>query len=177
MIDDLEISNDFVLPEIKIVRHTQFVDTRGQLYSHYTNKAEKKILDGAQFNHQKYAVSKINVLRGIHGDFKSHKLVSCIYGEVYQVVVDCRSNSGSFGIWTAHQLSSDNCISLLIPPGFGNAFLTCSQQSVYSYKLAYDGEYLDAEDQFTYYWNDNRFKIKWPIDNPILSERDNNTSS
>lgn len=177
MIDELSIQDDSVLPELKIVRHTQFVDARGQLYSHYTSESEKKILRGCEFNHQKYAVSKKNVLRGIHGDCKTQKLVSCIFGAIHQVIVDCRPDALSFGRWTAFNLTGDDCVSILIPPGFGNAYLTCSEHSVYSYKLAYDGEYLDAEDQFTYKWNDVRFGIDWPMDSPILSDRDRNPTS
>ena len=174
MIDALDIRDDLNLPELKVIQHTQFLDERGQLYSHFTAESEKKILRGAKFNHQKFAISHKDVLRGIHGDFKSHKLVSCIFGSIYQVVVDCRPRSSSFGVWSAFELSGDDCLSILIPPGFGNAYLTSSHQSVYSYQLAYDGEYLDAQDQFTYFWDDGRFNIKWPCQTPILSERDKN---
>ena len=174
MIDALSISSDSILTELKIVRHTQFVDDRGQLYSHYTRESEREILHGRHFNHHKFAVSKKDVLRGIHGDFKTHKLVTCVFGEIYQVVVDCRSGSASFGAYTAFNLVGGDCISILIPPGFGNAYLTRSDHSVYSYKLAYDGEYIDAEDQFTYSWNDTRFGINWPEGTPILSARDQN---
>jgi dTDP-4-dehydrorhamnose 3,5-epimerase len=61
---------------------------------------------------------------------------------------------------------------VLIPPGVGNGFLVLSKNSVFSYKWAYKGEYPDVEDQFSIKWNDKRLNIKWPIKNPILSERD-----
>ena len=62
--------------------------------------------------------------------------------------------------------------SVLIPPGFGNAFQVLSDNAVYNYKLAYSGDYIDADEQFTLKWNDERILIDWPIKNPILSSRD-----
>jgi len=61
---------------------------------------------------------------------------------------------------------------ILIPPGFGNAFLVLSEYSIYNYKLAYRGDYNDYDKQFTYKWNDERIGIDWPLNNPILSKRD-----
>jgi dTDP-4-dehydrorhamnose 3,5-epimerase len=175
LIDAIEVVPCPKLDEVKIILHTQFEDARGRIYTHYTTEAERKILLGKRFNHNKVAVSYRDVIRGIHGDNKSYKLVSCLNGEVYQVVVDCRKNVTSFGSWWSCILKGEDCQSILIPPGFGNAFLTLSESSVYCYKLSYSGEYIDANEQFTYLWNDERFSINWPIDFPILSLRDSSS--
>ena len=69
-------------------------------------------------------------------------------------------------------ISNDNKKMLLVPPGFANGFYVMSDMSVYYYKLAYEGKYNDAHDQFTIKWNDKRAKISWPCEDPILSIRD-----
>jgi len=172
MIDKIKIVPCEKMPDVKIITHTQFEDARGRIYSHYTDDTEREILSGERFNHNKIAMSYCNVIRGIHGDAKSYKLVTCLSGEVYQVVVDCRENLPTFGLWWSCTLRGADCQSILVPPGYGNAFLTLSDFSVYGYKLSYLGQYSDADDQFTYLWNDERFSIDWPIDKPILSSRD-----
>ena len=115
---------------------------------------------------------KRQVLRGIHGDQDTYKLISCVYGKIFQVVVDCRINSKNFGKHTTFELNHLNPKSILIPPGFGNGFLVSSSKAIYHYKLAYKGKYNDSEKQFTYSWNNKKFKIKWPNLKPILSKRD-----
>lgn len=172
MIDSIIITPCDTLPEVKLIEHTQFRDFRGIIYSHYSDEVEREILSGQTFNHNKIAVSSRDVIRGIHGDHKSYKLVTCLNGEVFQVVVDCRKDSSTFGSWWTCILNGDDCKSVIMPPGFGNAFLTLSESSVYCYKLSYGGNYIDADEQFTYPWNDERFAIDWPIDSPILSKRD-----
>jgi dTDP-4-dehydrorhamnose 3,5-epimerase len=172
LINSITISPSDKFPDVKIILHTQFRDFRGIIYSHYSDEVERKILSGKTFNHNKIAVSYRDVLRGIHGDYKSSKLVTCLSGEIYQVVVDCRESSSTFGSWWACILKGDDCQSIFIPPGFGNAFLTMSDSSVYCYKLSYTGDYVNADEQFTYLWNDHRFSIEWPINSPKLSTRD-----
>ena len=113
-----------------------------------------------------------NVLRGLHGDDKTWKLVSCIYGEVFQVIVDCRNDSMTYMQSETLILNEQNKNMLLVPPGFANGFYVISDISIYYYKLAYDGDYNDAEDQFTLKWNDTRAGITWPCIDPILSDRD-----
>jgi len=172
MIDQIKIYDCENMPAVKKIEHSSFIDNRGQLFTHYTEENEKLILRGKIFNHNKIAISNKNVLRGIHGDFKSYKLISCLYGEIYQVVVDCRSDEKTFGEWFGIVLNEEKNLSLLLPPGFGNGYLTLSTKSVYNYKLSYLGSYIDADRQFTFAWNDPNFKIDWPVENPILSERD-----
>ena len=113
-----------------------------------------------------------NVLRGIHGDYKTWKLVSCPFGEIEQVVVDLRSESPNFKKWIKFYLNQKNLKAILIPPGFGNAFCVNSNNALYHYKLAYDGKYNDFNKQFTYAWNDETIGIDWSVKDPITSDRD-----
>ena len=162
------------LPGVVQVNHSSFSDLRGTLWTSYDDDLASKMkhLTGFSFSHDKFALNKKNVLRGIHGDEKSWKLVTVISGRVFQVVVDCRESSEHFLNFTSLYLDSSQPMSVLIPPGFGNAFMSITDDSVYHYKLAYPGDYNDADNQFTYKWNDPRIGINWPSTSPILSERD-----
>ena len=166
--------HDINFREILIFTHSKFSDQRGNLWSSFDSDLNQMLLDktGINFGHDKFALNCKNVLRGIHGDNKSWKLVTAVYGKFFQVVVDCRLDSVSYLKYTTLDLDYKNPVSVLIPPGFGNSFLSMTDQSVYHYKLAYDGEYNDASNQFTYRWNDPRIGISWPNNNPILSKRD-----
>lgn len=124
------------------------------------------------FNHDKICTSKKNVLRGIHGDFKSHKLVSCLYGELYFVVVDNRKDSPTYKQWDWLMLNDKTRKQVLLPPGVGNGFYVLSKDSVFHYKWSYKGNYPDVEDQFTLKWDDKELNIDWPTTTPILSGRD-----
>jgi dTDP-4-dehydrorhamnose 3,5-epimerase len=155
--------------EVKIYQHDSFEDFRGELYTVY-NQMEIPL----NFNHDKIAVSRKNVLRGIHGDFKSTKLITCVYGEIYLVIVDCRPESSTYLKWDSIVLTEKNKKSVLVPPGFGNGHLVLSNKAVFFYKWSYEGEYPDVDDQFSINWKNPKINIYWPIDNPILSERDKN---
>jgi dTDP-4-dehydrorhamnose 3,5-epimerase len=148
-------------------------DNRGIIYtSFYEDNFNDYLPKELNFKHDKFSSSKKNVLRGIHGDVKSWKLATCVYGEVYQVVVDYRKDSPTFKHWEAFTINSETLQLILIPPNMGNSFFVNSKTAIYHYKLAYDGDYLDAEDQFSIKWDDPSIGIKWPIGSPILSERD-----
>jgi dTDP-4-dehydrorhamnose 3,5-epimerase len=159
--------------DIKEYTPSSFEDFRGELYTTWKKDEFNSIFGlDLDFIHDKTSVSKKNVLRGIHGDFKSWKLMICNYGELYYVVVDNRSNSPTYKQWDWDILTSKNKKMLLIPPGFGSSFLVMSNLAVVNYKWAYPGAYPDVEDQFTLKWNSPEYNIHWPITNPILSERD-----
>jgi dTDP-4-dehydrorhamnose 3,5-epimerase len=148
-------------------------DDRGIIYTSYYKDNFKELLPkDLSFKHDKFSSSKKNVLRGIHGDVKSWKLVTCVYGEIYQVVVDCRKDSPTYLLWESFIINSEKPQLILLPPNMGNSFFVNSESAIYHYKLAYEGEYLDAEDQFSLKWNDPLIGIEWPTNNPILSGRD-----
>jgi len=111
-------------------------------------------------------------LRGLHGDDKTWKLVSCVWGELFEVVADMRRESATFRNWDSFSLSSSNCRQVLIPPGFVNGYYVKSNIAVFHYKLAYKGTYIDADKQHTVKWDDPALGVKWPCTNPILQQRD-----
>jgi len=115
------------------------------------------------------STSRKHVLRGVHGDAKTYKLISCLYGTIYLLVVDNRASSPNYKKWTSFTLSDNNKLQVLVPPGFGNAHLVMSHKAVFHYKWS---EYYNRAAQFTIKWNDPEYEFWWPIKHPILSERD-----
>lgn len=150
-------------------------DNRGNIYTSFLKDEIDKLLpNGLYFKHDKFSHSSQNVLRGIHGDTKSYKFVSCVYGEILQVVVDMRENSPTYLQYEKFHISKDSQHFILIPPNMGNAYFVKSKEAVYHYKLAYEGEYIDAPEQFSFAYNDERIGIDWELNGivPILSKRD-----
>ncbi len=123
-----------------------------------------------QFLEDSFAASSKHVLRGIHGDDRTWKLTTCLFGKFYMVVVNCDESSPNWGKWQSFIMTYENGRQLLIPPKHGVAHLILSSHAVLHYKQSclYQGK----DQQFTYKWNDPRFNIWWPIKNPILSRRD-----
>tara|TARA_R100001509_G_C4884677_1_gene221606 strand:- start:3010 stop:3486 length:477 start_codon:yes stop_codon:yes gene_type:complete len=155
------------IKDVKIFEPDVFCDYRGDLWTLWKSGEH-----GLEFNHDKVSTSRKNVLRGIHGDQKSWKLVTCLQGELYFVVVDNRMSSPTYMEWDWLILDDRKRKQVLLPPGVGNGFLVLSETSVFHYKWCYDGEYPDVDEQFTIKWNNDRLKIDWPIENPILQFRD-----
>ena len=152
-----------------------FKDSRGEYFQTF-NIDEYKFKDhnGASivFKEDDISISKQNVLRGLHGDKKTWKLVQCIHGEIYFVVVDFRKESPTYKNVESFILNSKNKIQVLIPPGCGNGTLCLTEISIFSYKQS--EIYSGSQNQFSLRWNDPKLGISWPIKNPILSERDKN---
>ena len=148
-------------------------DERGDIWTSFEKEfMEPYLPEKLFFKHDKFSQSQGNVLRGIHGDAKSWKLVTCVVGKILQVVVDLRKDSPTFGQWQSYKIDKNQQKMVLIPPGCGNAYYVMSDMTVYHYKLAYLGEYLDAQDQFSVRWDDPELGIEWPVEKPILSPRD-----
>ena len=159
---------------LKIFENSISSDLRGTIWTSFNSDNKSyQLPSDLTFKHDKFSFSKKNVLRGIHGDSKSWKLVTCVFGEIMQVVVDLRENSKMYKRYEMFKLGGDLPISLLVPPGMGNAYLVKSNSAVYHYKLAYEGDYIDASEQFSVKWDDPSINIEWPILDPILSDRDN----
>lgn len=155
------------LDNVLLIEPFIFEDFRGDYVEIY-NKQDYSSL-GIDFVQDDISVSRKNVLRGIHGDSKTWKLVSCLYGSFYLVVVNCDESSGNFGQWESFILSDRSYRQVLIPPKHGNSHLVLSDVAIFHYKQS---TYYDRASQFTYKWNDPRLNIFWPTKTPILSERD-----
>lgn len=147
-----------------------FEDFRGTNVEIF-NKAlyENGVLDNVTWKIDSVSTSRQHVLRGVHGDENTYKLISCLYGSIYLLVVDNRPWSSQYKQWTSFTLSDKNHKQVLVPPGFGNGHLVMSETAVFHYKWS---EYYDREAQFTIKWNDPEYEFWWPVKNPILSLRD-----
>ena len=154
-----------------IIPPTIFEDHRGI----YTETYNRRIYSNAgieqDFKSDCFIISYKDVLRGIHGDGATWKLVNCIHGRFYIVVVDCDLESKNFGCWMSMTLSETNRKQLLVPPRHGIGHLILSEKVIYHYKQT---EYIEDKKEFVYSWDDKRFNISWGIRNPILSEKDSN---
>jgi dTDP-4-dehydrorhamnose 3,5-epimerase len=157
-----------LFPEVKIFQPDSFEDFRGELFTLYKSGD----YDNLSFNHDKVSISRKNVLRGMHGDSKAYKLISCLSGEIMLVVVDNRSESQNYLKWDSIILTEKNKIQVLVPPMFANGHLVLSNSASFFYKWSYAGDYPDINEQFTIKWNDPKIGIFWPIENPILAIRD-----
>ena len=150
------------------IRHQ---DKRGYLRELVLEKLIKK-----RFKFQITSVSKKNVLRGLHYQIKKPqgKLISVIKGEVFDVAVDLRKNSKTFGKHFSITLNEKNCYSVYIPPGFAHGFLTTKKENIVCYSCT---EYRSPKSEKSLKYNDPRLKIKWPIKKPNVSQKDRNANS
>ncbi len=152
------------LNEVKLITPNVFEDHRGQFVELWSeNKSDIKFVEDS------VSISSKNVLRGIHGSLNSWKMVSCLYGTLYAVVVNCKNDSDSFGRWESFTLSDKNRYQILIPPMYGNSYIVMSECAVTHYKQS---EYFNPDNRFVYAWNDPKFNIWWPVADPILSRGD-----
>ena len=165
------VDKSTILPDVTIIKPSVFNDCRGNIYTSWSDVDYEKLLP-LRFVRDKFAESDYNALRGLHGDAKTWKLVSCVYGEIYEVVVDMRPESPTYKKWDLFILNNTNCTQILIPPRFVNGYYVRSQKAVFHYKLAYDGGYIDAKEQITVKWDDPDLNITWGDIKPILQERD-----
>jgi dTDP-4-dehydrorhamnose 3,5-epimerase len=159
------------LDKVLLIKPEIFRDHRGEFIESYNEDFYRKKVIDVKFVQDDLSVSSYRVLRGIHGhtDNKTYKLVSCALGILYLVIINCKTKSKKFGQWQAFTLSEYNRFQVLVPPGLGVAHLALSDKIIFHYKQS---TYYDPKNQFTYRWNDPKFKIFWPIKNPILSKRD-----
>jgi dTDP-4-dehydrorhamnose 3,5-epimerase len=148
---------------------TIFEDFRGTYVEIYNEDLYRGAGINVDFVQDDISVSTQHVLRGIHGDSETWKLISCLYGKFYLVVVNWDSASPQYGQWDAFVLSECNRLQVLIPPKFGNGHLVLSEQAIFHYKQSTN---YNRAGQFTILWNDPKLNIWWPIKNPIASRRD-----
>ena len=165
----VEISN--VFPDVKIIKPDPWFDYRGEMWT-FWEKENGVLPPGQEWKISKFTRSRKNILRGLHGDTVTWKHVSCVYGDVYQVVVDNRPESPNYLKWDSFIMSDKNHLSILVPPGFVNGHLCLTDECLFHYMMSYSGDYVDAKDQIVLKWNDEKIGIEWPIKNPILARRD-----
>ena len=157
--------------DLVILNGIKHHDKRGYLRELVLEKLLKK-----KFKFQITSVSKKNVLRGLHFQIKKPqgKLISVIKGEIFDVAVDIRKNSKTFGKYFSIRLNEKNCSSVFIPPGFAHGFLTLKKENIVCYSCT---EYRSPKNERALYYNDPKLKIKWPVKKPNMSLKDKNANS
>ena len=161
--------NKTKLQGVLLLKLDVFEDFRGEYIETYNEKLYVENGVDIRFVQDDISVSTKNVLRGIHGDTETWKLISCLYGKFYLIVVNCDTVSENFGKWQSFILSDRNRYQVLVPPKYGNGHLVLSDQAIFHYKQS---TYYNPSNQFTFKWNDPKLNIWWPVKNPILSQRD-----
>jgi dTDP-4-dehydrorhamnose 3,5-epimerase len=162
-----------IFSEVAIIQPSIFVDYRGEYIETWNTEYYKAFNRGdITFKQDDISTSIKHTLRGLHGDFKTWKLVQCVYGSLLQVIVDMRPDSETYLKYELFSITDKNRTQILIPPGFANGHLVMSDFGIFSYKQS--TLFRGTEDQFTIKWNDPKINIPWPIENPILSLRDKN---
>lgn len=163
------------IPDVILFEPEIFGDDRGFFFESFNqrkfNDAVGYSVDFVQDNHSK---SSKNVLRGLHYQIKQPqgKLVRVTTGQVFDVAVDMRRQSATFGKWVGVHLSADNKKQLWIPEGFAHGFLTISEEAEFLYKTT---DYWAAAHERSVVWNDPIIGVEWPITGaPSLSKKDHN---
>mgnify|MGYP001230156723 FL=1 len=164
------------LKDVLLFKPEVFTDNRGLFFESFNNNDLCKILKrDIQFVQDNHSISRLNVLRGMHfqeSPMSQAKLVRVVVGEVYDVALDVRDDSETYGKWIAEKLSADNKHQLWIPEGFAHGFLTLSDEAQLLYKVT---NYYSKKHEKTIRYDDPKYNITWPSDNVILSEKDKTT--
>jgi dTDP-4-dehydrorhamnose 3,5-epimerase len=161
-----KLNLNLIIPAIK-------EDYRGTFVEHYNEAGLTTAFKTLHFVRDCLSTSTRHVLRGIHYDDKTWKLIQCMAGRIYFVVVDMREESADYLKWESFILSDRNRMGVLVPPRFGNGHLVLSKRCTFHYKMS---EYYDPQTEKTLAWNDPKAAIFWPIKNPLLSEKDSSAS-
>jgi dTDP-4-dehydrorhamnose 3,5-epimerase len=164
------------LPEVRLVDLKIFGDVRGWFAE--TWQAERYAAAGipSGFVQDNAARSQRGVLRGLHAQhpFGQGKLIQVLRGEIYDVAVDIRRGSPTFGRWVGMRLSSDRPQQLWVPPGFAHGYCVLSDEALFTYKCT---DYYHPETQFSVRWDDPAIGIDWPLERaPILADKDREAS-
>ena len=161
------------IPDVKVIMPDIFKDDRGYFFESFNQKNFNEAI-GSKINfvQDNESKSKKGVLRGMHYQkqpFSQGKLIHVNHGEIFDVALDIRKESPTYGEWVSEILSADNKKQLWIPEGFAHGFLVLSDTADFEYKCT---EYYDASDEGSVLWNDPNLDIPWPIVTPILSDKD-----
>jgi len=160
------------IPEVLIVEPRVFSDDRGSFFESWNARVFAELRIDATFVQDNHSRSHRNVLRGLHYQIRhaQGKLVRVVTGEVYDVVVDLRASSPTFGMHVGVTLSEENRRMLWVPPGFAHGFLVLSPHADFLYKTT---DYWYPEHERTLLWNDPGLRIDWPLDGaPIIAAKD-----
>ena len=167
---------DTKIPEVKIIEPTVYGDERGFFMETWQQNKFEELVTGkpTKFVQDNHSKSKKGILRGLHFQTENAqgKLVRVVTGEVFDVAVDVRKGSPTFGQWVGLYLSAENKRQLWVPEGFAHGFYVTTEEAEFLYKCT---NYYDPTSEVSIRWDDESIGIKWPlIIKPLLSEKDVN---
>jgi dTDP-4-dehydrorhamnose 3,5-epimerase len=156
---------------VLIIEPKVFGDDRGFFMETWNKERYAEAGIPTEFVQDNLSFSRKGVLRGLHFQDPNPqgKLVSVLQGEVFDVAVDIRRGSPTFGKWVGVNLSFENKRQLYVPEGFAHGFCVVSESALFSYKCT---DWYNSDAEQTLIWNDPNIGVKWPFDNPLLSEKD-----
>lgn len=162
------------IPDVLIIEPKVFGDDRGFFFESFNQKAfNEAVGQDITFVQDNHSKSVKNVLRGLHYQLPPKaqgKLVRVIQGKVFDVAVDLRKESKTYGQWVGEMLSAENKKQLWLPPGFAHGFVTCSETAEFLYKTT---DYYSPAHEQCICWDDPRLDIFWPLEGePLLSPKD-----
>ena len=167
------IAKRLAIPDLVLLQPTISSDKRGYFFESFNHRHFELLIDRkVSFVQDNQSCSMKNVLRGLHYQVNQPqgKLVRVIQGEVYDVAVDLRRSSKTFGQWLGVHLSDENKQQLWIPEGFGHGFLVLSETADFAYKTT---DYYSPENERSVLWNDPSLAVNWPTqEGVILSKKD-----
>ena len=149
-----------------IIKRPTYYDNRGFLRELFEQKKFKK-----KFIFDYFSSSKKNVIRGLHLQYRKPqvKIISVISGRIFDIVLDCRKNSKTFGKYYTMNISSKDNVSLYIPEGFAHGFCSLTDNTILHYR---NSNYRNKKYEIGILWKDRDLNIKWPVKNPLISLRD-----
>jgi len=159
------------IPGLKIIEPKVFGDTRGFFVETWNRRRYGEAGVDVDFVQDNVSSSRRGTLRGLHfqNPNPQGKLLQVLAGEVFDVAVDIRRNSATFGKWHGLVLSGENKRQFYIPPGFAHGFVVLSETALFQYKCT---EFYSPKDEMAIRWDDPDIGIEWPVEQPLLSERD-----
>ncbi len=159
------------LPGVRVIEPDVYADDRGAFMETWNARDYGKHGLDMTFVQDNLSRSRRHVLRGLHfqNPRPQGKLISVLRGEVYDVVVDIRADSETFGEWEGMTLSDENARQLYVPEGFAHGFVVTSDEALFHYKCT---DFYHPEAEGVIRWNDPGLNVEWPVDEPILSDRD-----
>jgi len=160
------------LPEVLLIKPKLFGDSRGFFLETWNQQTYVDAgFPDIRFVQDNHSRSSQGVLRGLHfqRQYPQGKLVRVTQGAVFDVAVDIRPKSPTFGRWTGYELSEQNAWQLYVPPGFAHGFCVLSESADFLYKCT---DYYHPEDEGGILWSDSDIGIDWPIQKPLLSDKD-----
>lgn len=160
------------LSGVLVLEPMVFKDSRGSFMEFYNEKNLEGVLPNLDFVQENVSISAKNVLRGLHFQNPPHaqaKLVTVLCGAAYDVIVDIRKKSPTYGEWFGLELTEKNKKQLYVPRGFAHGFVSLEDDTLFHYKC---DNYYHKPSEDALLWNDTELNITWPISSPILSEKD-----